>query len=134
MGYYTRYNLEARGNINKQIQQEITKALDDMDILNYALWDPGFEDIESLNWYSCDDVKWYEHQGQMKELSLKFPDITFELQGKGEEEDDYWREYYHDGMLEFCPGKVVYAEPETICWPPDPSKQQETCAEVADLI
>lgn len=47
----------------------------------------------------CESIKWYEHQNEMRQLSAKYPDIFFELEGHGEEYGDDWRELYYGGQL-----------------------------------
>ena len=42
--------------------------------------------------------------------------MTFCLEGKGEDHKDMWRKYFHNGIVEFCPAYISYADPKTIMW------------------
>jgi len=41
---------------------------------------------------------------------LKYPDILFTLEGKGEESDDLWISYYQNGKAQHCQAEIVYPE------------------------
>jgi hypothetical protein len=43
------------------------------------------------------DSKWYDHKDDMIELSKKYPDYLFALDGVGEDSADIWREFYRNG-------------------------------------
>lgn len=86
MEYYTRHELEIiSGNTDIDHEEEIGKLIDGN----------PFND-------SC---KWYSHQKDMIEYSLRYPDTVFELSGEGEESGDIWKEYYKNGKVQVC--KVV---------------------------
>ena len=52
----------------------------------------------------------------MREISKLFPNVTFQLHGEGEERDDMWYEYFHDGISEECYCHITYDQPVTIKW------------------
>lgn len=55
----------------------------------------------------ADDVKWYDWEKDAYNLSKKYPNIYFRIDGNGEELDDNWRYYC-------CNGKFKYVEQN---WP-----------------
>jgi hypothetical protein len=121
MGYYTAFDMEVtktedsmlkllRGYIGAQLseeeQLEVTRALCSED----AYFEGYYEEERAKRSYSfCDQawdylvsedtMKWYDHDDDMKQLSMQFPDYYFLLNGRGEEHDDQWRKVYHNGKI-----------------------------------
>ena len=54
------------------------------------------------------NAKWYEHDEDMKELSLLFPHLLFDLYGDGEDSDDMWHTYYKGGKMQHCPAEITF--------------------------
>lgn len=101
MGYCTRYYLDVhKGNLQiKEILNSISEK--DFEGLNYAVGVDG----------DClDEVKWYEHETDMRKLSLQFPEIVFVLNGEGEENDDTWYKYFKNGKMQDCYAEITYDE------------------------
>lgn len=109
MGYCTDYVLtidyveEENGKkelafVPEIILKQLSKTIDDMDI---------FEDGYGDEWYLYGG-KWYEHDTDMLNLSKKFPELLFTLNGHGEETEDMWYSYYYNGKLQHCPAKITY--------------------------
>jgi hypothetical protein len=74
-----------------------------------------FSALEKISRYRFDDwylygAKWYDHDRDMKTLSLAYPDILFTLEGKGDESDDLWISYYQNGKSQHCQAEIVYPE------------------------
>ncbi len=42
-------------------------------------------------------AKWYDHEKDLKALSEKYPDLTFSVDGDGEETLDLWQSFWHAG-------------------------------------
>lgn len=61
---------------------------------------------------SFDTIKWYDHYDEMVILSKEFPSLYFELEGFGEERDDMWREYFHNGEGMHSDAKITYDTPD----------------------
>lgn len=57
-----------------------------------------------------DEVKWYEHEKDMRAFSLKYPDILFTLRGEGEESGDIWRKYFKAGKVQVVRETLVFDE------------------------
>lgn len=97
MGYYTTHSLEH----------------DDKRYPNGGPIDheKGITEISGYQWSVFEDeIKWYDHEKDMREYSKKHPKVTFILYGVGEEEGDYWKEYHKNGKMVRCNGnmKVTY--------------------------
>ncbi len=90
MGYYTRHELEVlQGNDHEtDYEQEIS---------------------ENADYGSCfeDEIKWYEHEKDMREYSKKHPKTVFALKGEGEEIGDIWTEYYKNGKMQKDKAKII---------------------------
>lgn len=123
MGYYTLHELRVRkpGKDQAWSQEELDElinALTEKKIMGYALTDV-YKDNPVLDIYGSEEVKWYDHDKDMVEISRQFPDYTFQLRGDGEETDDFWLSYYKNGEYEYCPAVLKYEEPTKILWEGD---------------
>lgn len=94
MGYYTRYTLTTKPEVNDFLSY--IKNKDSPDLCSY-----GNDFLLNICENNSDDTKWYEHNKDMKEISLKFPDVLFTLNGEGEETGDIWRKYFKNGKIFF---------------------------------
>ena len=100
MGYYTRYELVP-----------LDSVLDVKDIIEKIREVRGADDevAETLEYVLNEgSTKWYEHDEDMKAVSLLFPGVLFELSGEGEESGDLWRTYYKDGKMQHSPANTSY--------------------------
>jgi len=99
MGYYTFHELEVIGKHGDDLSEIIEKLIGFSIEAKYSL------DLDG----SCiDQTKWYNHEEEMKELSMMYPEELFRLSGKGEEYDDFWIEYYKKGKVQVCKGTIEY--------------------------
>ena len=84
MGYYTEYDMEVIGDDDFNHKNEITQG----------------------SGYSClfdgDDIKWYDHEQQLRDHSENYPDLLFKLSGRGEEAGDSWVKYFKNGLMQIC--------------------------------
>jgi hypothetical protein len=96
MGYYTNYNLKVVGKKSEGVIEELRKENESAEC---ALTSEGFSEQE---------VKWYGHEDELKEFSLKHPKLLFVLDGSGEENGDLWIKYIKNGKCQFCPAIVKY--------------------------
>lgn len=113
MGYYTNYSLEVRGIQSEDEHRALCEEVKNF----YGLYVEEGKPFDTEAYFpTYEEVKWYGHKTDMLELSREFPDMSFCLEGAGEEHDDMWREYYHNGDMECCPAKIVYEKPIKIKW------------------
>lgn len=111
MGYYTRYELEAKEGNSYLIASKMFEECNSSEkfyAFEYALND-FIENLDensgnnfSLFLESGEETKWYEHEEDMKFLSLQFPEVLFKLHGEGEENGDVWDKYFMNGKMQHC--------------------------------
>ena len=84
MGYYTTFSLALEEGPREQYQ----RMLEDIDAI---MGDNGMSSFESVN------AKWYSYDTDIRELSLRYPDNTFRVNGDGEDPYDLWQEFWRAG-------------------------------------
>ena len=93
MGYYTNYKFSnlSSGITEDEIEEELYK-------------------INGYNNHFAEH-KWYEHEDDLKKVSLKFPDAIIVVDGVGEEPDDIWRKWFYNGHMKCAQAKIIFEEP-----------------------
>lgn len=87
MGYDTRYQITTNEGIHDDASptEEQWKA------------------IEAHSEYTPDWLEegahWYDHEDDMKTVSLMFPGVTFRVEGRGDEDDDVWVKWFRNGKM-----------------------------------
>ena len=112
MGYYTNYNLSWEGEHSKTrkcnhcggtgklvVTDAVREFIDDTPF--------AYEKTEPIRANLDDAVKWYDHEDDMKRLSLKFPEVVFTLKGEGEESGDVWVKYFKNGKIQTSKAEIV---------------------------
>lgn len=110
MGYYTKFELEIQGDMDRWVKGtdrkgntvEVNLGLDTSSIL---------QEIKDLSGYHDtfeEEVKWYDHETHMREISRRYPTALFILTGKGEEPGDLWRAYFQNGLCQREEAVIVY--------------------------
>lgn len=103
MGYYTEHELEI-------LESELT--VQDL----YEKWENGEIKFEGFDYALESDgstyteVKWYNHEKDMIELSKEFPTYLFKLKGEGEEAGDLWVKYYKNGKSQTCGAIITFED------------------------
>lgn len=101
MGYNTKFTLKVDSN-----QDQIRKFLEQYE----SDWDSKYwcahEAIEDYG----ESRKWYEHESDMRDLSLEFPDMLFTLEGEGDEAGDLWIKYFKNGKIQKAYARIEYDE------------------------
>jgi len=101
MGYYTYHTLVV---FNKDMQYN-NKAREEHELLiTQAYCDERATEPDLFN----DAMKWYTHERDMIEHSLKYPDYVFMIEGEGESRDDLWRQYFYNGIMLTYPASIEY--------------------------
>lgn len=93
MGYYTDFQLRVDKG---EIPEEIRKIWE-----NEYYYDPQ---------YIAFNAKWYDYDEEMLKISLENPDVLYTLEGKGEEFDDLWINYYKSGKSQHTRAQIIYEE------------------------
>lgn len=94
MGYYTKFDLKINTKISKEQEFHITNFLSNKIMGESAKIADHWDD------YLEESMKWYDYEEDMTELSILFPDVVFELNGKGEEFEDIWKQYFKSGKTQ----------------------------------
>ena len=122
MGYYTYYSMAARNIKDKEQYDQIITEMVKMElytdnihcgVFNYSEF---FEYDHEAVFNAYEESKWYDHTYDMVKLSKLFPEVTFKLHGEGEEKEDLWNEYFHNGTAEECRAEITYPDPVEIDW------------------
>jgi len=138
MGYYTRFTIKAKidpidlkeTQAVKDIVSFFSDRKKDVDECNVAALISKFpkhfnvrehvliEDLEDrleeIVGYRFDiggesgPCKWYDYNKHMLQLSLEFPNVTFVVEGIGEDQGDIWRATYKAGTVENKKAKIVF--------------------------
>ncbi len=105
MGYYTRFQLEV------VIPEEFyVEKLTDLDINLLFRFERLYYDSGLDAFVSSGEIKWYEHEEDLKTLSLSERDFLFILTGIGENPGDLWVKYFKNGYMEKYKAKITYPE------------------------
>lgn len=107
MGYYTNYDLEFTAPTHERALEIIKVLTTEKCPKTDYYWAgifcqprPVWTGASNAETYDCDtacDIKWYDNDLDMLELSARFPETLFSLHGVGEESDDEWEEEYLGG-------------------------------------
>lgn len=120
MGYYTRFELEIRGAVERWVTGvdeksntvcvNIGAAPDRDELKKQLIVAVGYNPFDNDTW------KWYDHDADMRKFSRLHPTLVFVLSGRGEEPDDIWRCYYKAGKAQYEKGRTEYGafDPELL--------------------
>jgi hypothetical protein len=103
MGYTTKYDIviSGAGNANRAIK--IAEDEFEFEYHDYQVFEDGT--ITAFQ-----EGKWYDWEKEVTAISAKFPDLLIEIDGDGEESDDFWKARIKNGECEIVRGKIVYSE------------------------
>lgn len=101
MGYYTRYTLEFERGTDS-VRSAVAEHLK----VDGSM--PGYGKLVGIAYRQSEQIKWYNHEDDMKKLSTEFPTVLFILKGEGEESGDLWIKYFLGGKMQYAPGEIKY--------------------------
>ena len=55
-----------------------------------------------------DQITWYNHEEDMVKLSLLYPEVSFQIDGEGEEAGDIWRATVKNGEFQRKTARIVF--------------------------
>jgi hypothetical protein len=112
MGYYTQYEICLDGSQSDIQQFAKTHGAFLLNVLEAFDSDPG---------YYSGEGKWYNWQFDMMALSVLWPNIEFQVNGRGEDNDDVWRARVRNGKLQRVEATLTFPSWKTSCtdWWPD---------------
>jgi hypothetical protein len=105
MGYYTHYSIKISGADNAN---QMVKIAGDLAFQGYEISGSGTE------LYIEFDDKWLKWKEEFQRVSKDFPRVLFEVNGKGEDNEDMWRARFRDGVSEIIRAKIVFDDFKTI--------------------
>lgn len=107
MSYYTHYqlNIEKSDCTTRDIAETLAEVAGD----DATFWESVLEGNDSSG-------KWYDHSVDMQQVSRRYPEEILTLSGQGEDPDDQWVEYHHNGRVQ------IERMPEWSPPPFDPAK------------
>lgn len=108
MGYYTRFAGQIYDNDNKVVEEAVAKEIAKLDEFRNYMDGTIPTTINSV--IACEEHKWYTFFDDMDEVSKKFPSITIEIYGEGDEPGDIWRAYFHNGVHIIQYAEIVYPD------------------------
>lgn len=103
MGYYVRHTLI------KPIPKNWTIDMIDALIEIQPNYFPDKMAVDDFIHGDMEESKWYEFEEDFGKLSEKFPDLIFEIEGKGED-GNCWKQWFKNGKSQSSDGKIVFEE------------------------
>ena len=129
MGYNTKYTLtlditEVQSELNKKKQHDIEeiklsnisnelklRLIKDIEKSSRAGVPTQGDVVDFLTFNPFEDeCKWYDHEADMKALSMKYENVIFILYGEGEENGDMWTKYFLSGKMQIERAVISYGE------------------------
>lgn len=101
MGYYTRYKLiEPKRPTLEELKMLVQIQPDYFPDIRFAeeLWNGDM-----------DEMKWYDYEQDMLQLSREFPDVLYVLHAEGED-GERWRTYFKGGKSQTVEAKIIFDE------------------------
>lgn len=116
MGYYTNFAIEIRTHITKEVAKTIVDSINEqIEFETFELYEPSnINDTDKTSWELepfDGAMKWYEWESDMDEIAMKYPDIEFRVEGRGEDNEDWWIALYKGNRKQ-----ITYAEPPSDRW------------------
>lgn len=95
MGYYTTYEVSTEPRMRGEEQHRFRVR---------------FKEQTDYHIDNLQDIKWYNHEDDMRRLSQEFPNHLLILSGEGEESGDIWRHYYLNGKVQKVKAVITYEQ------------------------
>ena len=67
-------------------------------------------DDPQTSYETQEKCKWYSHNADMRELSLKCPGVLFTTEGIGEDYPDVWKSWHKDGKMWRVDANITFPE------------------------
>lgn len=126
MGYYTRFQVKTSGS-----GDSYKRFLEDGYQEIFGEYDISIERLENDDY---DQMKWYDHEDDMKEFSAKWPNVLFTLTGEGEEPGDLWVKYFRNGKVQTATAKITYEPLDESLLPVDETLEEKARAERIQIL
>ena len=101
MGYYSTFDVYTENTSVEKHREIIKDFIDSNKNASWCLDDDG----------TCmDTTKWHGFEGDMKELSKKYPEVVFTCYRNGDESEDFEKYRVVNGESKSGMGSIVYPE------------------------
>ena len=113
MGYYTKYELTITGQSDQWVEGRDAHGKVHRVNLGPVDYSKIRRELTEITGYSDpfgDSIKWYDHDDHMREISRRYPDLLFTLEGVGEEAGDMWCKYYQKGLCQHELARIEYGK------------------------
>lgn len=111
MGYYTQFKLDIESGEESYRVEELADTPDGEKVTILGKKIDILHQIHSLipdQIHYEESVKWYDHENDMRKISKDYPDHVLRLAGQGEEADDLWVKFFHNGLMQKVPATISY--------------------------
>lgn len=113
MGYNTTFYLRVFyvGKLNEHAAQNLSQPIFDevVDRDSRGLYGITLRDLVTQDG-SDTTRKWYEFEREMQDISERYPEHLFELEGHGEDAEDIWRAYFLGGRQQLIRAKLSWGD------------------------
>lgn len=96
MGYYTYYQLRMWDEEDKELKSAVAEVIK-AELAEVAELEASYV---NCMYNFGEELKWYDHHENMRELAKRYPFVKFELEGRGEDADDWWVAQYWGNKFE----------------------------------
>ena len=116
MGYYTYYELRM-WDANGETIDKYHPLYDKIKAKFINVFANGNDDSEYANKLfdylvtNGEELKWYECHEDMMKITADFPEVMFEMEGTGEDREDWWIEQYYKGNYAVEFAKIIPPRP-----------------------
>lgn len=109
MGYRTDFRLDVCKYAKDKLEE---LDLDEQVEVISKLRSENENALHAFNEEGCfeNEMSWYDYDKEMAEFSKKYPDYIFVLWGDGQNSDDKWVHYFHNGLSQFERAKIEYGD------------------------
>ena len=97
MGYYTEYEISVTGT--NGIEEDLIESRIQQ-ISGYT----------GLSFKSTCNCKWYDMKEDMQKVTLEFPQVTFFVEGNGEEQGDIWKAVFKNGKYKIVKPLITWPD------------------------
>ena len=108
MGYYTRFS----GGVTGPPELLNVFSADAAEGVTYGRHDAELDDWLTGDFFGGDTAKWYGWKEDLVDVSKRYPNLLFFLEGEGEEPGDMWKAWARNGRVVETKARIVFDEPD----------------------
>lgn len=109
MGYYSTFKIRCiklLGDFDTDLSEHLIESMESIESVGLV----SSAELKKVHVFNCDgeSYKWYSCDDDMTQISLRYPDIFFEIERLGEEAKDCEKIYILNGVKENVIAEIVY--------------------------